>query len=114
MNLQKAKTCQLKVDPSELNACNHCQRRRLCKNLSQALETIDLGKHCITDLRLYHTRKLLRKRLDELGFLFPSSPQLCMFSELDPNQARYLLFQARDLHLEWSEFHQATQGRDKS
>ncbi len=85
------------------SACTRCNRRRLCEHVEQSMKTLETKPHAVVNLRLCRTRKFLRKRLDSLGFRYPISPKLCLFSQMDANHARRILFKAKDLCMEWDE-----------
>lgn len=85
------------------NVCARCHRRRLCGHLAEAMAILNTQPSILVDLRNIRARNALQRRLDLYDFSYPSSLEFCLFSQINANEARQLLFRARDLGLAWTE-----------
>lgn len=90
-------------DSAGQNVCARCHRRRLCGHVAEAMAILKTQASTVVDLQQVRARNALKRRLDLYEFCYPSSQDFCQFSHIHANEARQILFRARDLGLSWTE-----------
>lgn len=103
MQPKESAVCEQAQDSSGQNVCARCHRRRLCGHVAEAMAVLKTQPSVLVDLRHIRARNALQRRLDLYEFRYPSSPDFCQFSRVHANEARQILFRARDLGLCWTE-----------
>jgi hypothetical protein len=103
MQTKDAAVCGQAQESLEQNVCARCDRRRLCGHLAEALAILKKQPSVLIDLHQVRARNALQKRLDLYEYSYPMSLEFCQFSRISSNEARQILFRARDLCLTWTE-----------
>jgi hypothetical protein len=103
MRSKDTAVCGQAQESLEQNVCARCDRRRLCGHLAEALAILKTQPSVLVDLHQVRARNALQKRLDFYEYSYPMSLEFCQFSRISANEARQILFRARDLSVSWTE-----------